>query len=299
MIKIFNRKTKEYEMEKVAGGGLLNALYGTRTGRLGLELLIKRKFYSALTGAICDSRLSASKVKSFIRDFEIDMSECADKAEDFKTFNEFFTRRLKPEARVFQKEGSAVLSPGDGRLKAWENVNIDQLLQIKGFSYTLKDLIRDEQLAAEYEGGTYLLLRLCPVDYHRFHFIDGGVCSGSKRINGAYYSVNPIALSSVPLAFCRNKREYSILASDNFGDILYVEVGATSVGSIVQTYSSGARVQKGDEKGYFKFGGSTVLVLFKKNKVRIHADILKQTEAGYETRVLAGEVIGGKMDKDR
>ncbi|MCX7746136.1 MAG: phosphatidylserine decarboxylase [Clostridia bacterium] len=292
MIKVYNRRTGEYEIEKVAGGGLLNALYTTKPGKLGLELLVKRKLYSALTGFLCDKGFSARKIKSFARDFEIDLSECCTKVEDFKSFNDFFTRKLKPGARVFHEDPDLLLSPGDGRVKVWTNIDIDNLLQIKGFPYTLRELLNDEALAREYTGGTYILLRLCPVDYHRFHFIDSGIPTESKKIKGAYYSVNPVALSSIPRAFCRNKREYSILHSEHFGDIVYVEVGATSVGSIVQTYTPNKPLKRGEEKGYFKFGGSTVLLLFKKYTVQIDRDILEQTEAGYETKVLAGEVIG-------
>jgi phosphatidylserine decarboxylase len=295
MIKIYNRKTGDYDVEKVAGEGILKALYGTAAGKLSLELLVKRKLYSALSGAFCDSRLSAGKIEEFAKSFSIDMAECSSDIKDFKTFNEFFARRLKPEARPFNSSPQLLLSPGDGRLKAWANVSADKLLEVKGASYSLKELIKDEKKAKEYDGGTYLILRLCPTDYHRFHFIDGGKCSESKRIKGAYYSVNPIALDSIPLAFCMNKREYSILESDNFGDILYIEVGATSVGSIIQTYTPGKRTERGAEKGHFKFGGSTVLILFKKGTVCIDSEILEQTKAGYETKVLAGEAIGRKF----
>ncbi len=294
MIKLYNRKTREYEIEKVAGGGLLKALYDNKVGKLGLELLIKRKFYSWLTGVVCDAGISARKVKSFVQDFDIDMSLCPAGVEDFKSFNEFFTRKLKPEARPFDPRPDMLLSPGDGRLKAWDNIDMDRLVQVKGFTYSLKELVEDHELAKKYQGGICMVLRLAPVDYHRFHFIDGGTCSESKRINGHYYSVNPVALNSIPQVFCRNKREYSILHSENFGDILYMEVGATSVGSIIQTYQPGRSIARGEEKGYFKFGGSTVILFMEKRTAKIDAEILHQTELGYEVRVLAGEIIGTK-----
>lgn len=294
MIKLYNRKTKEYEIEKVAGGDLLKALYDNKVGKLGLELLIKRKFYSWLTGVACDAGISAKKIKSFVRDFDIDMNLCPTRVEDFKSFNEFFTRKLKPEARPFDSKPDMLLSPGDGRLKAWDNIDMDKLVQVKGFTYSLKELVADHELAKKYQGGICMVLRLAPVDYHRFHFIDGGTCSESRRINGYYYSVNPVALNSIPQVFCRNKREYSILHSENFGDILYMEVGATSVGSIIQTYQPGRSIARGDEKGYFKFGGSTVILFMEKGTAKIDAEILHQTELGYEVRVLAGEIIGTK-----
>ncbi len=292
MIKIYNRETKQYDIEKVAGGSLLDVLYTTRAGRLGLEVLVKRKIYSALTGFFCDSRLSRRSIKSFVQNFSIDMDECAGQIEDFKSFNDFFARRLKDGARDFNKPGEELLSPGDGRLQAWDNIDTDKMIQIKGMEYSLAELLQNRELAREYAGGTYLVLRLCPADYHRFHFFDGGICGETVNAGGDYYSVNPVALQRIPEIFCRNKRAYSIFSSDNFGEVLYVEVGATSVGSIVQSYTPGKRARRGDEKGFFKFGGSTVLLFFKNNRVLIDKEILEQTAAGFETRVLAGDVIG-------
>lgn len=294
MIKVYNRKTKEYEIEKVAGGGLLDALYGNPLGKAGLEMLVKRKFYSSLTGVACDTRLSAGKIASFIKNFNIDMTAAVSKADEYKSFNEFFTRKLTKEARPFSEDRDTLLSPGDGRLKVWAGIDTDKILQIKGQSYSLNELIQDNELAKKYYGGVCILLRLAPVDYHRFHFIDDGVCTRSKRIKGHYYSVNPVALNAIPKVFCQNKREISIFSSENFGDILYIEVGATSVGSIIQTYKEGRPVKKGNEKGYFKFGGSTVILFLEKGRATIDSEILAQTEMGLETLVLAGEIIGRK-----
>jgi phosphatidylserine decarboxylase len=296
MIKVYNRKKKDYEIEKVAGGGLLKALYGTWPGRLGLELLVKRKLYSSISGIYCDTRFSTRLIRKFIDGYGIDMSECADSVESFKSFNSFFSRRMKPQARPFPEEPDKLLSPGDGRMFVWTDIDKQSLLQVKGFSYTMEELLGDSEFADLYNGGILVLLRLCPVDYHRFHFIDSGVCSEVRKIKGSYYSVNPVALKSIPRVFCRNKREISVFKSDNFGDILYIEVGATSVGSIVQTYEPGISLKRGAEKGYFKFGGSTVILLLKKGAASIDKDILRQTELGYETKVLAGEVIGEKND---
>lgn len=297
MIKLYNRKTKDYEIEKVAGEGFMKAIYGNSIGKVGLELLIKRKFYSFLMGLVCDMKISSKKISSFIQDFDIDMSICPNEIRDFKNFNEFFTRKVKETARPFEREADKLLAPGDGRLKVWNNIDMEKVIQVKGLTYSLVDLVGDRKLAQKYQGGICVLLRLAPVDYHRFHFVDSGICGETKKIKGHYYSVNPIALNTVPQVFCQNKREYSILKSDNFGDILYIEVGATSVGSIVQTYTEGARVEKGQEKGYFKFGGSTVILFLEKDVATIDDDILIQTELEYETRVLAGEKIGIKINK--
>ncbi len=295
MIKIYNRSTGEYEVENVAGGKILDLLYGCKAGNLGLELLIKRKFYSSLMGVICNSRFSKGMIKNFIKKFDIDMSLYKGEVQNFKNFNQFFIREMKEKADNYSSaECDILLSPGDGRLKAWSEIDTNKLIQVKSFSYTLKELLVNNSLSSKYEKGTCLILRLAPIDYHRFHFIDEGICSETIKVKGSYYSVNPVALEKISNVFCKNKREYSILHSKNFGDILYVEVGATSVGSIVQTYTPDCAVLRGDEKGYFKFGGSTVILFFEKGAVSIDKEILMQTELGFETKVLAGEPIGKK-----
>lgn len=143
--------------------------------------------------------------------------------------------------------------------------------------------------------GTCLILRLSSTDCHRFHFIDNGICKETKKIKGDYYSVSPIALKAVTELFCKNKREWSIFQSDSFGDVLCIEVGATCVGSIIQTYTPSKRVKKGEEKGFFKFGGSTIILFFENGKVKIDEDIIDQTNRGYETSIVMGEKIGEKV----
>ncbi|MEQ8197330.1 MAG: phosphatidylserine decarboxylase [Clostridiaceae bacterium] len=295
MIKIYNRKTKEYEEENVAGKKYIEWSYSSPAGKSITELLIKKKLFSKLYGAHCDRRGSIKKIPDFIKDFKIDMSICKKKPEEFTCFNDFFIRELNETARPVDKNPYMLVSPGDGRLSAFENINMDNLVQVKGLTYSLKELVLNEKVAEEYDGGTCLILRLCPTDYHRFHFTDNGVCSETTKIDGSYYSVNPIALKNIPKLFCQNKREWSIFKSENFGEIIHVEVGATCVGTIIQTYTPGNAVKKGDEKGYFKFGGSTTILFFKKDTVKIDTDITEQTSLGYETKVLMGETIGKKL----
>lgn len=297
MIQIYNRITKEYEEEKVAGGEILKFLYGTAGGRLTVEFLLKRKLFSFLNGLLCDLRISRRKIKGFAEEYSINMSQSIKTLEEFHSFNDFFTRKLKFDAETFGSQPNLFLSPGDGRLKAWDHIDPDTLIQIKGSTYSLHDLLQDEALTEKYRGGICMLLRLAPVDYHRFHFIDDGVCGETRKIKGDYYSVNPLALNSIVEVFCRNKREFSQFFSKNFGEIIYVEVGATSVGSIIQTYTPNTQVSRGQEKGYFKFGGSTLLLFVEKDQVLVDHDILEQTQRGFETKVYAGNVIGRKSSE--
>lgn len=294
MIKVYNRKTKTYDIEQVAGLKYINWSYSSPVGKSFVELLVKKKMFSKLYGNYCDSSLSKKKIQPFIDEFNIDMTLCNKDINDFKNFNDFFARTLTPEARPIDFSENILVSPGDGRLSAFENIDLDKIVQIKGFTYSLKELIADPEVAKEFEGGTCLILRLCPTDYHRFHFVDNGTCGETKKISGFYYSVNPIALNNISELFCKNKREWCLFNSDNFGEILHVEVGATCVGTILQTYTPGKRVTKGEEKGYFKFGGSTTILFFKKDMVKIDEDIVEQTKLGFETKISMGETIGHK-----
>ncbi|WP_288222504.1 phosphatidylserine decarboxylase [uncultured Clostridium sp.] len=294
MIQVYNRKTKKYEVEKVAGEGYIKWSYESPIGKNFTELLIKKKLFSKLYGAYCDTSLSTKKIPKFIKDFNIDMNISSSNIEDFKSFNDFFVRTLKNEARPISEDKSLLVSPGDGRLFAYEHISTDKLIQVKGIHYSLSELIGDDKIAEEYEGGVCLVLRLCPTDYHRFHFVDDGIPLENHFINGNYYSVNPVALERIPKLYCQNKREWSIFKSDNFGDIIHIEVGATCVGTIIQSYKPNEKVFKGQEKGYFKFGGSTTILVLKKDAVKIDEDILNQTKLGFETMVLMGETIGKK-----
>ena len=295
MIQVYNRKTNKYDTENVAGDKYIKWAYESPIGKSFVELFIKRKLFSKLYGNFCDSKLSVKKINSFIKNFNIYTDIFTNDPSDFKSFNDFFIRKLTPESRPINKDKNILISPGDGRLLAYTNIDINSLIQVKGITYSLSELLEDNPIANEYAGGTCLVLRLCPVDYHRLHFIDDGIPEKSNIVNGNYYSVNPTALERIPKLYCQNKREWSIFHSENFGDVILMEVGATCVGSIVQTYEPNKKISKGDEKSYFKFGGSTTILFFKENTVTIDDDILIQSSFGFETKVIMGEKIGEKI----
>lgn len=295
MIRVYNRKNNTYEIENVAGEKYINWSYSSPLGKSFLELLIKKKLFSKIYGSYCDTPLSKKKIVPFIKDFNIDMNICNNNINDFNSFNDFFIRTLNKNARPIDMNTNILPSPGDGRLFAFTDISVDKLVQVKGIHYSLSELIGDNKIAKEYEGGICLVLRLCPTDYHRFHFVDSGIPLENNFIKGNYYSVNPIALERVAKLYCQNKREWSIFKSDNFDDIIHVEVGATCVGTIEQSYAKNKRVLKGDEKGYFKFGGSTTILFFKKDTIKIDEDILDQSALGFETQVFMGETIGQKF----
>lgn len=294
MIKIYNRNSKKYEVENVAGGNYIKWCYESPIGKSLTELLVKKKLFSRVYGKYCDTNLSKKKISAFINDFDIDMSICKNNINEFRNFNDFFVRELHNHARPIDMNEDKLVSPGDGRLLVYTDISINNLVQVKDITYSLSELIQDDNIAKEYEGGVCLILRLCPTDYHRFHFVDYGICEKTNFIQGNYYSVNPTALERVAKLYCQNKREWCIFHSKNFGDIIHVEVGATCVGSIVQNYKENMPISKGEEKGYFKFGGSTTILFFKPNTVIIDNDIITQSSLGFETKVNMGETIGIK-----
>ena len=182
-----------------------------------------------------------------------------------------------------------LVSPADGKVMGFSEINKLDTFFAKGQEFSLLEFLQDQSLGSRYAGGALLIIRLAPADYHRFHFPADGRISKSKRIDGSYYSVSPYAVKKRMKIYWENTREYSVLSTTNTGDVLLCEVGATMVGSIVQSYSPDSDVKKGDEKGWFAFGGSTIIVLLEKNKILVDGDILENTKKGYETSIKMGE----------
>ncbi|MBS3994560.1 MAG: phosphatidylserine decarboxylase [Alkaliphilus sp.] len=294
-IYYIDRKSGQKVREVVVGDNYLKWMYGTSIGRTALELLIKRKIFSEIYGRLQELPFSCRKINSFVDKLSLDMKEAErEKPKDYKSFNDFFARKLKAEARPVSMNDDTLISPADGRVLAFENIDKERVIQVKGFTYNLLSLFNDRELAQEYEGGTCVVVRLCPADYHRFHFPDNGLPYKHKHIKGHYYSVNPISLQRIAELYCQNKREITLFRADNFGQMLLMEVGATCVGSIIQTFDPKKSVVKGEEKGYFKFGGSTVIMFIKSGFAKIDDDILGNTHKGFETKVNMGEGIGKK-----
>ena len=151
-------------------------------------------------------------------------------------------------------------------------------------------------MAKKYKDGTFVIIRIAPDDYHRCHFPVDGEISEVKKISGDYYSVPTHAIKTNFRIFCENEREYAIFIAKKFGDIAMFDIGATMVGAIVQTYKANSLVKKGEEKGYFLFGGSTCILIFEKGKVIIDKDIIENTQNKIETRIYMGEKFGNEKN---
>ncbi|MDY0104695.1 MAG: phosphatidylserine decarboxylase [Lentimicrobium sp.] len=289
-IQYYERESGQMKTEKVAGEKWLVWLYYNPVGEATLWTLAKRKLVSSIYGNQMDRSASAKKIQAFVEDFDIDMSVA--QKQEFSNFNDFFTRKLKNDARPVDTSAHIVVSPADGKILAYADISKADFI-VKGYRFDVFSFLEDADLAQKYKDGALLIIRLAPVDYHRFHFPLSGNLSPNKMIDGDYYSVNPLALQKKAEIFCLNKREYTILSNPLFGDVVVAEVGATMVGSIVQTFK-GSAAHKGEEKGYFKFGGSTVVLIFEKSNIHIDEDLLIHTAKGYETAVKMGERIGEK-----
>ncbi len=291
-IKYVNRKTDEIEVEVVPGEFWLKWLYYNPFGKLSAKTIVKRKFISEFYGKQMDKRESKFKIPKFVDDLKIDMGEA--EKEYFDSFNDFFIRKLKKEARPIDQREDVLVSPADGKILYFEDLSKVDTFFVKGSEFSLERFLSDKKLYDKYSDGSFAIIRLAPVDYHRYHLPIGGHVSETKDIEGDYYSVSPYAVKHNIDIYFENKRSITEITSSNMGSLLMVEVGATMVGSIIQSKQGPYEGNKGDEKGYFKFGGSTVILVFEKGKIEIDKDIIENTKNGLETKIYMGEKIGKK-----
>lgn len=291
-IQYFNRHTRRLETEEVYGDAFLRFTYGNPLGRLALHALVKRSVFSRWYGWRMDRPASRAKVAPFIAQYGVNAAELADPPDSYRTFNEFFYRRLKPAARPIDPDPAIAVFPADGRHLGWQDISKADGIFVKGAVFNLRQLLGDDALADRFRDGTMVLSRLCPVDYHRFHFPVAGVPDAPRLINGLLYSVNPIALRRNIHIFSENKRAVTRLESAEFGPVLMLEIGATCVGGFEYTFTAGQPVAKGAEKGYFKFGGSSTITLFERGRVRLADDLLEQSARRIELYARMGEGLG-------
>lgn len=265
---------------------LLKKLYGTIAGRVILKLLTA-PVISMAAGKFMDSPLSVSMIERFIKNNNIDMSQYA--ADDFRSYNDFFTRKVKAGMRPVDLQPEHLISPCDSKLTAYKISN-NSVFRIKDSYYKVSDLLRSRTLAERFKDGYCLIFRLEVDDYHRYCYIDNGSKSANFFIKGELHTVNPIALDHYNI-YKRNSREFTVMHTQNFGTVVQVEVGAMMVGRILNHHDA-CSFKRGQEKGMFQFGGSTIVMLFEKNKLTLDDDILRNSADGSETVVKYGEKIG-------
>ena len=266
----------------------LRHLYNDWGGRLCLKIIIQ-PFVTRLGGWFLNTRLSARMIPGFVERNHIDLSSCT--RQEFASYNDFFTRRLKEGQRPVAADDSVLVSPCDGKVTV-SRIGSDSRFYIKDTLYTLERLLKNKKLAKRYLGGYAVILRLTVDDYHHYCYVADGEKTYQRRIPGNFHTVNPIANDICPI-YKMNSREYCLVKNEKLGTVLMMEVGALMVGKIQNYKKERCQVNRGEEKGRFEFGGSTVVLLLEPDKVLPDSDLIRNTLQGAETIVSMGERIGG------
>lgn len=267
------------------GSPILHFLYKNKLGRIVLKRLVRREVSQKARSFFC-SHLSRLAIAPFIWQNKIKMEDY--QPGPYHSFNEFFIRQIKPGRRPIDQNPMHLISPCDAKASAYP-IDADQIWHVKGTQYSLAALLCDEALAKRYEGGVGVVLRLSPDDYHRYCYIDEGDLQQRVFIPGKLHTVQPIAEEEQ--VFAVNCREYTTLHTKEFGPVIQMEVGAVLVGKIVN-YHENHHFYRGEEKGRFEYGGSTILLFFEKDRVRLHPQLFRSAQAGREVKVRMGQKIG-------
>lgn len=291
-IVYFNRLSGREETEKVLGEKHLKRLYSTFPGKIALHLLIKRALFSKMYGYQMNKPRSREKISDFITSYGVNEDDFVTPPGGYASFNDFFYRKLRTGARPIDPSPDIAVFPADARHLGFQDISKVEGIFIKGQTFDLPALLGSSELAEQYANGSLIISRLCPIDYHRFHFPVEGTPGETKIIPGPLASVSPFALRRRVSWLWTNKRTLTRLQSDRWGQVLLIDVGATCVGSITQTFTPSQVVQKGDEKGFFAFGGSTVITLFEPNKITLCDDLVEHSAHCRELYAHMGTPMG-------
>ncbi len=296
-ISVCDRATKKIVEEKVYGKFFLALLYGKIwwlkwLAVLALPVVTRCSFLSKWYGHCQKMGWSRRKIAPFIKKFHIDSAEFTHAPSSFRSFNDFFIRTLKGSARPIATGEDRLVLPADGRYLVFPSIDQNAGFYVKGQTFDLKTLLRDPALTTRYHQGSLVIARLCPTDCHRFCFPVDCIPSKARTFKGPLYSVNPLALRDRLSILSENERVITTLQTSQFGEILFIEVGATFVGAIRQTYHPETACKKGAEKGYFEFGGSCILLLFEPGKVMFDEDLLHTSLSHIEMQAKMGDSLG-------
>lgn len=281
---ICNRQTKECIEVQQYGEKKLKILYNTFLGRILLKIVIM-PIFSKINGIYNNTIFSRRKINKFIEKYNINLSDYERK--EYKSFNDFFTRK-KVKTNIDENKVDFI-SPADSKLLIYK-IEDELKVQIKNSTYTLSELLNSDNDLEKYLNGYCLIFRLSMDDYHRYCFIDDGQVKKQYHIKGKLHTVSSI--SNNHKIYTQNSRTCNYIETENFGDIVVIEVGALLVGKI-KNYDIKI-FKKGQEKGYFELGGSTIVILVQDN-IKIDNDIIENSLKGIETQVNYGEKIGEKI----
>ena len=280
-----NAKFETYDMSR-DDNLFISFLYKTLPGRLLLSIII-RPIFSRFLGFLMSSGISRPLISGFVKKNNIDLSEYKDV--EYSSFNEFFWREIREEFRPIFPNADDVIAPCDGKLTAYK-ITPESVFEIKKSHYDITSLLVDRQLAEDFSGGICLIFRLTPDDYHRYCYIDDGEVVSRKKIRGVLHTVRPIAMQRYRI-FAQNSREYAVLQTKHLGKVVQMEVGALFVGKIINNDGEN-NFSRGQERGMFEFGASTIVMLFQKDAIVVDDVIFENTRRDMETVVRMGSRIG-------
>ena len=290
-VRYRDRQTGDIVAERVPGESLLRWLYGTTFGSLFFRAALNHPLCSRLCGWWQQNSWTRRRIRPFAERYRINLEELEHPLDKYTSFNDFFTRRLKPNTRPCDPEPERLLSPADGKVLVYPQLGPGTILPVKSCTLTADALLAGAIDPIPYRNGAALVVRLAPYDYHRFHFPADGQAGNARMIEGDFHSVNPLALARKPNLFCYNRRSVCELQTPIFGKIAYVEIGALNVASIVQTYAPGP-CERGGEKGFFQFGGSTIVLLFEPGAITFDDDLVSDSATGLEVHVHTASGLG-------
>ncbi|KAI1762641.1 putative phosphatidylserine decarboxylase [Hypoxylon sp. FL1150] len=241
---------------------------------------------------------SHNQIKTFVETYGIDMNDFEPSdIEGYKTFEDFFIRAHKPESRPIcdPDDPAGAVIVADCRVVTYDSVAETKKLWIKGTDFSLTSLVMDTQLGAHFADAAVASFRLSPQDYHRYHSPVTGTIKSFRSVPGDYYQVDPIALQSSVNIPTSNARSYIVIETEQFGDVLFVAIGATAVGTVRihdRLQKPGTTIKKGAEVGYFQFGGSSIIVAFQKSSIKFDQDLLDLSRQKIQVSVEVGMSLG-------
>jgi len=289
--KVIDRETGRFFDEKIFGESFVRWAHQTSLGKFTTSNVLIQKLASKTYGAYASSGFSKKEIPKFILDHKINMADFIVPDGGYKNFNEFFSRNLTDNARIFPIDDSQMGSPAEGRVFYSKIRNSNARLSVKAREYSIEEFVGESLDESFSNGGHVFVIRLCPVDYHRYHFSLDGKVIELKKLGNKLFSVNPMALKIRDRLFWENERSVSTLEIQRTKHKLFqAEVGAICVGKMSQNKEKGESFKRGEEKGTFLFGGSTV-VLILPNSFSPAQDLVKNSSEGFETLVKLGDVL--------
>jgi phosphatidylserine decarboxylase len=291
-ITYYDRTKGALDTEHVYASNFLYWLYNTTPGWFVMDLILRQKFVSKIYGWFQKQPPSRWEIKSFAKKMNVNLDDLVHHLEDFKSFNDFFTHEIDLSKRPINTDPHVCIAPVDGKILAYSIIEPQTTFRIKQSVFNLSEFLRNDELTEKFAKGSMIISRLCLTDYHHFHFPDSGIPGEAISIRGKCYAGGPYALRRIVPFYTENYRMLTLLDSDHFGQMVLVEIGAFTVGSIQQRYQPGVNVAKGARKGFFELGGSTIVLLFQGGVIELDEDLLTNTTKEIETYVRLGDSIG-------